>query len=91
MDSEKRISDILNSFDGMQKAEPSPYLYAKIQTRLNSISIQKTPFKWTVVTLASLTILFLINISLVNFSDTNSNETNEFISTQQEMNSEQLY
>ncbi len=94
MDNEKRISNILNSLEGMQKAEPSPNLYAKIQTRLNSLSVNTISIKWTYASLSALTILLLINLFLFNYENginQKSEDSNEFISFQQEMNSDQLY
>src|SRR3954466_7525061 len=32
---DKRIEDTLNSLDGMQRAEPNPFIYTRIQARLH--------------------------------------------------------
>lgn len=94
MDNEKRISNIMKSLDGMQKATPSPYLYSKIQNRLQDSSIKNAPIQWAFASISALTLLLLINISLFNYSNKTkqeSEDTTEFISSQQEMNSDQLY
>ncbi len=94
MDNEKRILDITNSLDGMQKAAPSPYLYSKIQTRLKDSSIKNAPIQWAFASFSALTLLLLINISLFIYSNKTNQEsevTKEFISSRQEMNSDQLY
>jgi hypothetical protein len=92
MDIEKRISEILNSMDNLQKVDPSPYLFSKIQTRLNESKRDIIPVKWAFTSLVSLTVIFLIvTISLTKKDDKGLNESQNYISERQEANSEQLY
>lgn len=92
MDNEKRISEILKSMDDLQKVEPSPYLFSKIQTRLNESKLDTIPVKWAFTSLVSLAVIFLIvTITLTKKDDKGSNESQNYISEQQEANSEQLY
>lgn len=64
---EKWVNDILNSLDGVQRAEPSPFLFAKIRNRLS-----KTPAPIYVservawLTAASFALLFLLNYQVIN-------------------------
>lgn len=89
MENEKWTSEIINSVRGMSRAEPSPYLYSKILTRLNSKNIEKIPVKWAFLSFASLSLLFIINITFTLHPKTK--ETQEIIIEQQMMNSDQLY
>ena len=92
MDNEKRISEILSSVDNLQKVEPSPYLFLKIQTRLNESKPDTIGAKWAFTTVVSLTVIFLIvTITLTKNNDKGLNESQNYISEQQEVNSEQLY
>lgn len=93
MEYEKWTNEILNSLEGMQKAEPSPYLYAKIQTRLKSTMEEKIPVRWAFLSMASLGLLLVINILFVKpaIKNTETDESNEIIYEQQLMNSDQLY
>jgi hypothetical protein len=92
MDNEKRISEILKSMDDLQKVDPSPYLFSKIQTRLNESKRDIIPVKWAFTSLVSLAVIFLIvTITLTKKDDKGSNESQNYISEQQEANSEQLY
>ena len=93
MEHEKWTNEILNSLEGMQKAEPSPYLYAKIQTRLKSTTEEKNPVKWAFFSMASLGLLVVINILFVkpSITTTETDESKEIIYEQQLINSDQLY
>jgi hypothetical protein len=92
MDNEKRISEILSSMDNLQKVDPSPYLFSKIQARSNESKLDIVPVKWAFTSLVSLTVIFLIvTISLTKKDDKGLNESQNYISEQQEANSEQLY
>jgi hypothetical protein len=92
MDNEKRISEILNSMDDLQKVEPSPYLFSKIQTRLSDSELDAIPVKWAFTSLVSLSVIFLIvTISLTKNDDKGLSDSQKYISEQQKVNSEQLY
>ncbi len=93
MEQEKWSSEILNSLNGMEKAEPSPYLFSKIQTRLHYSKEEKVPLKWAFLSMASLCIIFFLNITVakaISNDDARSTD-NEIIYEQQKLNSDQLY
>lgn len=94
MEADKWINEIFNSVEGMQKAEPSPYLYSKIQTRLKSTLEEKIPIRRAFLSMTSLAILLVINVLFVKpgVKNTESDESKEeIIYEQQLMNSDQLY
>ena len=93
MEHENWTNEVMNSLDGMQKAEPSPYLYSKIQTRLNSVLEEKIPVRWALFSLASLVVLFVIGILSVKpvIENNETDKNNEIIYEQQLINSDQLY
>ena len=63
---EKWINRVLNSLDGMQRAEPSPFLYAKIQHRLaDKNSPVYIPNRTVWLTLASFALLLLLNWRII--------------------------
>ena len=69
-DIEKMIEETLNSLDGMQKAEPRPFFFTRLQQRLQA---RKNTF-WDsleqfiakpVVAIAGVVLLIILNISLI--------------------------
>lgn len=66
---EKWINDVLRSLDSLQRAEPSPFLFAKIRDRLSTapapvyVSVRVV---W--LTAASLALLFFLNWQILNQS-----------------------
>ncbi|MVM29768.1 hypothetical protein GO755_06970 [Spirosoma sp. HMF4905] len=66
---DKWIIDILGSLDGIQRAEPNPFLFAKIQKRLDQeppktyVSVRVV---WGMV--ASFVLLILLNWQVINQS-----------------------
>lgn len=93
MKQEEWTNEVLNSLEGIQRVEPSPYLYSKIQTRLNSNMEEKIPFRWAFFSIASLVLLFVINILFVRHTtdDSSTDRIEKIIYEQQLINSDQLY
>ncbi|GAB2598700.1 hypothetical protein [Spirosoma areae] len=64
---EKWVNDILNSIDGVQRAEPNPFLFAKIRNRLTTepmpvyVSVRVI---WG--TVLSFALLLLLNWRVIN-------------------------
>ena len=63
-DLQKKIDEILNSLDGLQRAEANPFLYGKIRNRLeNGQPFVPSPLAWRlVVALAIVVVLNLFTI-----------------------------
>ncbi|ADB41114.1 hypothetical protein [Spirosoma linguale] len=62
---EKWINDILDSVNSLQRAEPSPFLFAKIRDRLNAASQPVyVPARTVWLAAASFTLLALLNWQL---------------------------
>ncbi len=68
-DKEKWVAEVLNSMEGMKKAEGNPFLYEKIMYRLqNKDTVQDIPAgallpKWII---AGLFLLFINSIAFTN-------------------------
>jgi len=78
MDKEKWINETLESINGIKKAEPNPFLFSKILSRIKSgdkttafIPVRKIAFG-----LASMVLLAFINIAVL-FYPTSSQQTIE--------------
>lgn len=63
------INDVLRSLDGLPRAEPSPFLYAKIRNRLTERPIGYAPKKLVWLAAASFALLALLNWRLVGASE----------------------
>ena len=63
-DLQKKIDEILNSLDGLQRAEANPFLYGKIRNRLeNRQPFVPSPLAWRlVIALAIVVVLNLFTI-----------------------------
>ena len=59
------ISEVENSLKGLQPAEGSPFLFTRIQARLESRKNTSTPAKLVWLTAASLLILALLNLTIL--------------------------
>ncbi|MEZ0607534.1 hypothetical protein ACAW74_03410 [Fibrella sp. WM1] len=62
------INDVLRSLDGLQPAEPSPFLYAKIRNRIAAPPVTYAPKRLVWLAAASFAILALLNWRLVGSS-----------------------
>jgi len=59
---DKWINDVLGSIDGMNRAEPGPFLYAKIQHRLKTTpTTAYVPTRTVWLAIASFALLVLLN------------------------------
>ncbi len=59
---EKWINDVLRSLDGLQRAEPNPFLYAKIYNRLTGREVpDRVSLRTAWLTVASFSLLALLN------------------------------
>lgn len=70
-DIEKNVDQILNSFDGMERATPQPWLFLRVKKRLLQLE-EKTIWKTTgsflsrpAVTIAGLCVILILNGILV--------------------------
>lgn len=62
---DKWISEVENSLNGLQAAEGSPFLYTKLQARLESGKNAYTPVKLVWLTTACLLVLALLNLTVI--------------------------
>jgi hypothetical protein len=60
MEPEKEINEVLNSFDGIKRAEPSPFLYNRILSRID-INVRPAPAKLIWLAAASFVLLIVLN------------------------------
>jgi hypothetical protein len=84
---EKWINDILSSADGMQRAEPNPFLFAKIRNRLQTEApVYASPLTvW--LTIASFALLVLLNWRVVDQpSKTSASQSTDLTTVATEMN-----
>ncbi len=74
---EKWANDVMNSFDGIQSAEASPFLYNKILNKLNTNAKEYASAKLVWLAVASFALLILLNWQTVEKSKRNfRNEKN---------------
>ncbi|CCH00617.1 hypothetical protein FAES_2608 [Fibrella aestuarina BUZ 2] len=85
------INDVLGSLDGLQRAEPSPFLYAKIRNRLNGQPVAYAPKKLVWLVAASFALLALLNWRLVASSTVPTNVPSESASLRALASEWQLY
>jgi len=57
--------DIENSLDGIRRAEASPYLTAKVLSRLQATAKQLTSPRWVYITASCLILLLALNLVLL--------------------------
>ncbi|GAB3944850.1 hypothetical protein GCM10028805_12950 [Spirosoma harenae] len=63
---EKWINDILNSADGIQRADPNPFLFAKIRNRLqDEPATAYVSMRTLWLTIASFALLVLLNWRII--------------------------
>jgi hypothetical protein len=92
MKAEKKALQILNSFDGMQRAQPSPYLFSKINARVQEANLELIPFRWISISLASLGLLLLIDFAVTRYSSfAFLTQKEQIIQEQQGINTDQIY
>jgi hypothetical protein len=85
---EQWINDILNSTDGMKRAEPGAFLFAKIRNRLPSGAppVRVSPITvW--LTVASFALLILLNWRVLYWpSNAATSQSTELLNVATEMN-----
>lgn len=92
MDKEKWINNILNSAEGIKRAEPNPFLFPKIISRINSGEVSSVfiPRKKAILFFASILLLAVLNMgtilyknSQVTYPVTAENVTTEYVPSQE--------
>ena len=68
MNREKQIDEIMNSLDRLKQAEPGPYLYAAVITKINALREEYTPMKMVWLAAASFLLLALLNFQVMRHS-----------------------
>ena len=74
MENEKWTEEVMNSLDGIKKAEPGPFLYNKILHKINEGISEYTPMKIVWLAAASFAILIILNWTA---AQKNKNSTNQ--------------
>lgn len=64
MNNEKRIKEVMDSLEGIQRAEPNAFLYHTIQSRIKNEVSEYTSGKLIWLAAASFTLLVLLNFSI---------------------------
>lgn len=65
MNREQRIDRVLNSLDGVQRAEANPFLYTKLQARLQRREGGMLPFNWSWRLAAVMLTIVLLNAATI--------------------------
>jgi hypothetical protein len=65
MDKNKKIDEVLNSFEGIKSAEANPFLYNRILSKIQSSGKEYTPAKIIWLAAASFFLLLFLNISAI--------------------------
>ena len=92
MEQEKWTNEVLNSLEGMQKAEPSPYLYTRIQAKIATKSQDIISVRYAFLSLTSIAVIVLISLSFIQLSNHSEiNDEQTIIYEQQLINSDQIY
>jgi len=74
---DKKIDAVMHSLDGVEKASPSPFLFTRLEARMQNE--RNTWYKISafvarpIVALACICFVLIINASVILFSDTKSN------------------
>lgn len=91
-DLQSRIEETLNSLDGMQRAESSPFLCSKIRNRMQSVK-EYVPQSLAWRMIAALVIVALVNLfTLFHFnSDKQTNSGAESVATEYNISLPQTY
>ncbi len=74
MNREKQVDEIMNSLDRLKQAEPNPYLYAKIITKINAGREEYTPLKMVWLAAASFLLLLLLNFQVMRHTSAPPNK-----------------
>lgn len=91
-DLHKRIEETMNSLDGMQKAEATPFLYGKIRSRLEGVrEYVPKQLAWRMV--IALVIVAVMNVAtIVHFnSDKEKSKGEELVAKEYSISLPQTY
>jgi hypothetical protein len=87
MEKENWINEVFESTKGMQKAEPSPFLFEQISTRINKgeySGVEVSPFlKWGLTSL----VLVILSLNVISIANNKARE----VSSQENNNSADSY
>jgi hypothetical protein len=61
MNKEQDINDVLNSLNGIKRAEVNPFLYNRILNKIGMVEMKPTPVKLVWLAAASFALLALLN------------------------------
>ena len=80
----KNVNEIIESVDGIQRANPSPYFYAKLMHKMNEMEEKKSPsfifqFK-PVFVIGLLTVIFAMNAFLLIDQTNKRNQSQNVVS-----------
>ena len=64
----------LDKFKNIHKAEVSPFLFTRIEQRLINLKGQKISAKTALATIASLSLLLLLNLAAINSAKTTQSD-----------------
>jgi len=65
MSSEKRINEVINSLDGIRRAEASPFLYTRIMNKAEATAKEYTPLRLVWLAAASFAVLVFLNLTAI--------------------------
>ena len=85
----QKIEEVMNSLDGIQKAEPNPFLYSKILNKISEKANEYTPMKIVWLAAASFALLLLLNWQALRSNHTGS-KTNDKSTVEELANQYQL-
>ena len=71
MEKEKWIDEVENSFRGMRKAEPNPFLFTRIEQRIRAAGERVSAPKISLA-FASLALLLMLNVLVITRSEKKS-------------------
>lgn len=66
---QQHFDDIMQSLDGMQRAEPQRFFYTRLQAKLESRSAEKSSWGWLskpVFSFTTLLLLLVLNIAVIS-------------------------
>jgi hypothetical protein len=93
MNNEKNINEVMESLNGIQRAEANPFLYNKILNRINTIREDATPMKLVWLAAASFLLLMLLNfqaLRTIRFYSSEKAELQEIASGYQLLNTNSI-
>lgn len=77
MEKEQWINQVLDSTNGMKKATPSPFLFARIEQKMRHQTPKIIPYKWTMGIAVLFVVLVSLNIGALNRSKHTQTNTSQ--------------